>query len=295
MDLKTGHTPLFERGSYALARVVAAVVLSVVLMTADHRGGHVDAVRSLLATLVYPLQYAVDLPIRGGKWVADNLSSRRTLMTENERLRRENFSVQSRLERYAELEAENRRLRELLDSAARVGVQVLIAERLAVDLDPYSRRIVLNKGIRDGVHVGQSLIDANGIMGQVVEAGPFSSSAVLITDPSHALPVQVRRSGLLGIAVGTGPLDQLELTHVPVNADVLVGDVLVTSGLGGRFPAGYPVGRVVSVERDSGRPFAQVTVESSANLERNREVLLVWSDQPSDRPAPREVPDVAEP
>ena len=295
MDLKTGHKPLFERGSYALARVVAAVVLSVVLMTADHRGGHVDAVRSLLATLVYPLQYAVDLPIRGGKWVADNLSSRRTLMTENERLRRENFSVQSRLERYAELEAENRRLRELLDSAARVGVQVLIAERLAVDLDPYSRRIVLNKGIRDGVHVGQSLIDANGIMGQVVEAGPFSSSAVLITDPSHALPVQVRRSGLLGIAVGTGPLDQLELTHVPVNADVLVGDVLVTSGLGGRFPAGYPVGRVVSVERDSGRPFAQVTVESSANLERNREVLLVWSDQPSDRPAPREVPDVAEP
>lgn len=295
MDLKTGHKPLFERGSYALARVVVVAVLSVVLMTADHRGGHVDAVRSLLATLVYPLQYAVDLPIRGGKWVADNLSSRRTLMTENERLRRENFSAQSRLERYAELEAENRRLRELLDSAARVGVQVLIAERLAVDLDPYSRRIVLNKGIRDGVHVGQSLIDANGIMGQVVEAGPFSSSAVLITDPSHALPVQVRRSGLLGIAVGTGPLDRLELTHVPVNADVLVGDVLVTSGLGGRFPAGYPVGRVVSVERDSGRPFAQVTVESSANLERNREVLLVWSDQPSDRLAPREVPDVAEP
>ena len=198
MDLKTGHKPLFERGSYALARVVVVAVLSVVLMTADHRGGHVDAVRSLLATLVYPLQYAVDLPIRGGKWVADNLSSRRTLMTENERLRRENFSAQSRLERYAELEAENRRLRELLDSAARVGVQVLIAERLAVDLDPYSRRIVLNKGIRDGVHVGQSLIDANGIMGQVVEAGPFSSSAVLITDPSHALPVQVRRSGVAG-------------------------------------------------------------------------------------------------
>ena len=275
--------------------MVVVAVLSVVLMTADHRGRHVDAVRSLLATLVYPLQYAVDLPIRGGKWVADNLSSRRTLMTENERLRRENFSAQSRLERYAELEAENRRLRELLDSAARVGVQVLIAERLAVDLDPYSRRIVLNKGIRDGVHVGQSLIDANGIMGQVVEAGPFSSSAVLITDPSHALPVQVRRSGLLGIAVGTGPLDQLELTHVPVNADVLIGDVLVTSGLGGRFPAGYPVGRVVGVERDSGRPFAQVTVESSANLERNREVLLVWSDQPSERPAPRPVPGVAAP
>ena len=205
------------------------------------------------------------------------------------------MSAQSKLERYAELEAENQRLRELLDSAARVGVRVLIAERLAVDLDPYSRRIVLNKGIRDGVQVGQSLIDANGIMGQVVEAGPFSSSAVLITDPSHALPVQVRRSGLLGIAVGTGPLDQLELTHVPINADVLVGDVLVTSGLGGRFPSGYPVGRVVSVNRDSARPFARVMVESSADLERNREVLLVWPEQPAPRAATRPLPELAAP
>ena len=283
MVLRTGHKPLFERGPSALARVVVVTLLSVVLMTADHRGRHVDVMRSLLATLVYPLQYAIDLPIRGGDWLAENLSSRRMLMGENERLRRENFSARSKLGRYAELEAENRRLRELLDSAAKVGVRVLIAERLSVDQDPYSRRIVLNKGIRDGVRVGQSLIDANGIMGQVVEAGPFSSSAVLITDPGHALPVQIRRSGLLGIAVGTGPLDQLALTHVPSNADIEVGDVLVTSGLGGRFPAGYPVGRVVSVERDSGRPFAQVRVESSADLERNREVLLVWSEQPAPR------------
>lgn len=295
MVLKTGDKPLFERGPSALARVVVVAVLSMVLMTADHRGRHVDAMRSLLATLVYPLQYAIDLPIRGGNWLADNLSSRLALMRENERLRRENFSAQSKLERYAELEAENRRLRDLLDSAARVGVQALIAERLAVDLDPYSRRIVLNKGIRDGVQVGQSLIDANGIMGQVVEAGPFSSSAVLITDPSHALPVQVRRSGLLGIAVGTGPLDQLELTHVPINADVLVGDVLVTSGLGGRFPSGYPVGRVVSVNRDSARPFAQVMVESSADLERNREVLLVWPEQPAPRAATRPLSELAAP
>ena len=295
MVLKTGDKPLFERGPSALARVVVVAVLSMVLMTADHRGRHVDAMRSLLATLVYPLRYAIDLPIRGGNWLADNLSSRLALMRENERLRRENFSARSKLERYAELEAENQRLRDLLDSAARVGVQALIAERLAVDLDPYSRRIVLNKGIRDGVQVGQSLIDANGIMGQVVEAGPFSSSAVLITDPSHALPVQVRRSGLLGIAVGTGPLDQLELTHVPINADVLVGDVLVTSGLGGRFPSGYPVGRVVSVNRDSARPFAQVMVESSADLERNREVLLVWPEQPAPRAATRPLSELAAP
>ena len=295
MDLKTGHKPLFVRGPSALVRLVVVAVLSVVLMTADHRGRHVDTMRSLLATVVYPLQYAVDLPIRGGNWLADNLNSRRVLINENERLRQENFSARSRLERYAELEAENERLRELLDSAARVDTQVLIAERLAVDQDPYSRRIVLNKGIQDGVHAGQTLIDAYGIMGQVVGAGPFSSSAVLITDPSHALPVQVRRSGLLGIAVGKGPFDHLELTHVPINADVLVGDVLVTSGLGGRFPAGYPVGRVVSVTRDNGRPFAQVRVESSSDLERNREVLLVHSEQSAPRVASPSAPDLAAP
>ena len=295
MVLKTGHKPLFERGPSALARVVVVAVLSVVLMTADHRGRHVDAMRSLLATLVYPLQYAIDLPIRGGGWLADNLSSRRALMQENERLRQENFAARSKLERYAELESENMRLRKLFDSAEKIGVQALIAERIVVDLDPYSRRIVLNKGIRDGVQVGQSLIDANGVMGQIVELALYSSNAVLITDPSHALPVQVRRSGLLGIAVGTGPFGQLELTHVPVNADVIEGDLLVTSGLGGRFPSGYPVGRVVSVERDSSRPFAQVTVESSADLERSREVLLVWSESPPHRTATRPGSELAAP
>ena len=283
MVLKSGHKPLFERGPSAAVRVVVVVILSVALMTADHRGYHVGALRSLLATLVYPLQYAVDLPIRGGNWLADNLSSRQALIRENEHLRQHNFFVQSRLERYAALEAENRRLRELLDSATKVGVQVLIAELLSVDLNPYSRRIVLNKGVTDGVRVGQSLIDAKGIMGQVVEAGPFSSSAVLITDPSHALPVQITRSGLRGVAIGTGLLNRLELTHIPNNADLMVGDALVTSGLGRRFPAGYPVGQVVSVERDNGQPFARVMVESSADLERNREVLLVWSEQPAPR------------
>ena len=147
---------------------------------------------------------------------------------------------------------------------------------MAVDLDPFSRRIVINKGTRDGVLVGQSLIDSNGIMGQVMTAGPVSSNALLITDPSHSIPVQVNRNGLRSVAVGTGSLNLLELSHIPNNADVRVGDLLVTSGLGGRFPSGYPVGRVVSVERDSGQPFTRVRVKPSARLERNREVLLVW-------------------
>ena len=275
--------PLFIRGPAPLVRLVFAVILSLVLMTLDHRGRHLEAVRGVLSTVVYPLQYAVDLPIQAGNWLAENLKSHEVLLAENERLREEHFRVQSRLEKYAQLAAENDRLRGLLDSAAKVGERVLIAELLSVDMDPFSRRIVLNKGTIDGVTPGQSLLDANGIMGQVVHAGPFSSSALLITDPSHALPVQVQRSGFRSIAVGTGPMNLLKLLHIPSNADLRVGDRLVTSGLGGRFPAGYPVGEIRTIERDRGQPFAKVVVMPSADLERNREVLLVW---PADSPRP---------
>ncbi len=127
--------------------------------------------------------------------------------------------------------------------------------------------------------MGQPLIDAHGVMGQVIHVSPFSSSALLITDPSHALPVQLNRNGLRSVAVGTGASNTLELTHLPNNADVVVGDIVVTSGLGGRFPSGYPVGTVISVETDTGQPFAKVAVEPAAQLERNREVLLVWPGQ----------------
>ncbi|HEX9584642.1 MAG TPA: rod shape-determining protein MreC [Gammaproteobacteria bacterium] len=260
----------------ALARLVVVGIVSVALMTTDHRGRHLDTVRGVLATVVYPLQYAVDLPIKAGTWLAETVTAHSELLEQNERLRFESLRIQSKLEKFAELEAENRRLRKLLNSSTKVSERVLIAELLSVDMDPFSRKIVLNKGTRDGVFSGQSLIDSNGIMGQVVHAGPFSSNALLITDPSHALPVQAHRTGLRAVAVGTGSLNLLELLHIPNNADIRVGDLLVTSGLGGRFPPGYPVGYVVSVERDRGRPFTTVRVEPTARLERNREVLLVW-------------------
>ena len=255
-------------------------------MTVDHRAHHLEAVRAVLSTMIYPVQYAVDLPSQAARWFSINLASHEALIEENERLRQQQLLVQSRLEKYAELEAENKRLRSLLDSSVKVGERVLIAELLAVDPDPFSRRIVINKGTHDGVVTGQSLIDANGVLGQVVHTSPFSSTALLITDPSHAVPVQVVRSGIRSIAVGTGSVNTLELAHVPNNADVRVGDLLVTSGLGGRFPAGYPVGHVASVERDSTQPFAQVLVKPSARLERNREVLLVWPSKPADRAKP---------
>ena len=253
-----------------------AIIVSVVLMTADHRAGHLERLRSVLSTLVYPLQYAVHVPIRLSAWVVDNLNSRGELLEENDRLRLERLQLYARLEKFISLEAENRRLRGLLNSTVKTSERVLIAELLSVDMNPYSRRIVLNKGRQDGVYQGQALIDSRGVMGQIISVGPVSSNALLITDPSHALPVQIHRTGLRTVATGTGAADSLELSHIPNNADIRAGDLLVTSGLGERFPQGYPVGKVISVRRDSGRPFADVVVEPSARLERNREVLLLW-------------------
>ncbi len=245
-------------------------------MTLDHRQHHLETVRAGLSVVLYPLQFAVHAPFAAGKWLSETLAARTTLIEENLRLHRRDLLIQARLGKYEELEAENRRLRHLLDSSTKVGERVLVAEVMSVDLDPFSRQILLNKGDRDGVFLGQPLIDANGVMGQIVHVNRFSSTALLITDPSHALPVQLNRNGLRAVALGMGASNTLELAHLPNNADVVAGDLVVTSGLGGRFPAGYPVGRVTSVKTDAGQAFAQVSVEPAAQLERNREVLLVW-------------------
>ena len=257
-------------------RLVVCVLAALVLMTVDRRDRHLEAVRAGLSMLVLPLQLAVNAPFEAAHWASETLASRRSLLENNTRLRQERLLIEARLGRFADLEAENRRLRDLLDSSTRVAERVLIAEVLAVDMDPFSHKLLLSKGSRDGVFLGQPLIDANGVMGQVVHVNAFSCTALLITDPNHALPVQVTRNGLRAIAIGRGVANGLELAHLPLNADARVGDLVVTSGLGGRFPSGYPVGRISQVRIDTGRPFAEVTVEPAAHLERNREVLLVW-------------------
>ena len=254
------------------------VVASIVLMSVDQRASHLESVRSLLSTVLYPLQLAIHVPIRTSEWLREQLSTRRTILAENAQLREERLRVATRLEKLDALEAENQRLRNLLGSSRKLDERVLVAELISVDMDPFSRRIVVNKGARDGVSPGQVLIGSNGVMGQVIHAGPFSSNALLITDPSHALPVQIRRNGLRAVAFGTGPLNLLKLSHVPNSADVQVDDRIVTSGLGNRFFSGYPVGKVVEIRRDPGRPFADIYVEPSAMLERTREVLLVRSE-----------------
>lgn len=253
------------------------MVVSLVLMTLDHRWHHLESVRGALTLVTSPLQYVLGVPTAAGHWLGQLFVSRQTLQEDNERLKARELLLEGRLQRMAALEAENQRLRALLDSSFRVGERVLVAEILEVDLEPFSQQIVINKGSHNDVTVGQPLLDASGVVGQVVHVAPFTSTAMLITDASHALPVRVNRSGLRAIAVGTGSPSRLELLHLPVNADIDVGDLLVTSGLGGSFPPGYPVATVEKVERNAAEAFATVVARPVAKLDQSREVLLVWT------------------
>jgi len=257
-------------------------------MVADHRQHHIETIRSIISVLVYPIQYLVNLPIAASEWMGDNLSSRETLREENERLRMQHLLFKAQLQKLASLKVENIRLRELLQSSKKIGENVLIAELLAVDLDPFSRQIVINKGTRDKVSIGQPVLDAEGIMGQIVHVGPFSSTAMLITDSNHAIPVLVNRNGLRAIVVGTGAPDQLNIPYLPNSADITVGDLLTSSGLGGRFPPDYPVARVTGVTFDPTQPYATVTAEPVALLERSQEVLLVWLAEKNAIAAPQD-------
>ncbi|MHA1568347.1 MAG: rod shape-determining protein MreC [Alphaproteobacteria bacterium] len=268
---------LFVQGPSTGMRLFLLALLSVTLMMVDHRTDYVRNVRAGLSVLVYPLQYLVNLPADFFDWSTQTFVSRETLQEQNADLRRENQALRVQLQKLTFIEAENRNLRELLQSSKRVGERVLIAELLSVDLDPYRKQVVINKGSQDDLlYPGQPLVDAYGVMGKLVHVNPFSSTAMLITDPNHALPVQVNRNGLRAIAVGSGSKGRLELLHLPNNADIQVGDLLVTSGLGCVFPAGYPAAKVVEVDINPSLPFARVLAEPLARLDRSREVLLVW-------------------
>jgi rod shape-determining protein MreC len=256
--------------------------LSFLLISIDQRQHHLEAVRSALSIVMYPIQVTVDFPIRLIRGAAENVASRRGLRADNASLRSQNLELNLRMQRYQALEQENRRLRMLLDTSYTVGPKVLVAELLAVDTSPGVHEIVINKGSRSGVFLGQPILDADGIMGQIVHVGPASSTAMLITDSRHAISVISNRSGVRGIAVGAGSMPQLELNFVPNNADIKEGDLIISSGMDAVFPGGYPVGEVAAVEFNPAAAFARILVRPRADLSRSREVLLVWSRPPGD-------------
>lgn len=258
-------------------RVLVFAALSILLMVIDHRQDHLSTVRRAIGTAVYPIQVVVDAPFRLWAWIRESTSDRNQLHLDLGRLQAERLLTNARLQRLVTLEAENARLRGLLEARTLVRDEIRVAEIMAVDANPYRHNIVIDIGQRDGAYDGQAIIDAAGVVGQVIETGFSTSQAMLISDPSHALPVEVNRNGLRTIANGTGEFDSLDLPFLPNNADIRPGDLLVTSGLGGAFPAGYPVAVVRAVNRIPQEPFADVTATPAASLDQVREIMLIWS------------------
>ena len=272
---------LFVRGPSSTVRMVVLVIASIVLMTVDHRWHSLELARSALSGVLYPLQYTIDLPIRLFYWADETLSTQQALLEKNREYEARHLENRVQLQKLDIIEKENERLRKLLGAIPKTTERLLISEIINVDLDPYKQLILLNKGSSSDVYQGQPIIDAQGVMGQVVHVGPMSSTAVLITDASHAIPVQVNRTGLRAIAFGSGKIDQLNLRHLPHNVDIKEGDLLITSGLGGVFPPNFPVAVISKVERPAGEPFATIEAKPHALLDKSREVLLVWRNQPA--------------
>ena len=271
------------RGEISLGtRFILLAALALILMVVDHRQDHLSRVRELLALAVHPIYVVVDLPFAAWQSMTGAVSDRRYLMSENARLQRQNLIAQYRLQDLVTLENENDRLRELLDTHEEFSEdRVLIAEILRVDPGRYRQRIRINRGQADDVYVGQPLLDADGVVGQVAAVSMMTSEALLITDADHAVPVAIERTGLRTIAEGTGDSGQLRLPNLTNSADVLPGDRLVTSGLGGVFPPGHPVAIIGEFIQRPGQNFAFVTARPVAALDRHREVLLVWNNDRS--------------
>jgi len=255
---------------------LALAIVSILLLAVDVNSRLLQPLRSTLATVVSPIFIIAESPYRVGRQASATLSTRDSLIEENAKLVRRNLELSQIAQQFVALREENARLRQLLGSRQRLGAKVLVAELIGVIPSPNTFQVEIDKGADAGVFVGQAVIDADGLFGQVVEVAQFSSRVMLVIDAAHAVPVQVNRNDFRSIAAGTGRADRLELEYVPITADIRVGDLLVSSGLGGHFPRGYPVAEVSSVVVEPTMTYAQVSARPLAALDRSRHVLVVF-------------------
>lgn len=286
----TGH------GSAPGFRFTLYAIVSIVVMVLDQRGGWLNQARFLLQAAAYPLQLAVSSPSAAWTWIKESTQTREALRAENARLRLRESELALRALNYESLARENAQLRGLSHALPPIADRWLIGEIVNVELTTLRQRLLLNRGTTNGVFEGQAVLDGWGLLGQTIHTGPWSTEVILVTDPEHAVPVQIERTGMRTIAVGAGNEGTLALPYLPANADVKVGDLLITSGLGGVFPAGYPVARVAEVHRDAIQPLAQVRAVPLARIDRDREVALVWfKDERAKNPDIQPQPTPAQP
>jgi rod shape-determining protein MreC len=274
--------PLQGRGGSGF-RFTLYALLAVVAMYLDQRGHYLEQVRYVLQAAAYPIQLLVSSPPAAWRWLKETLQTREALQAENARLRGEARDLEVRSMRYEALARENGELRGLKEALPPVADRWLAAEIVTVQVNGLRQQMLLNRGASNGVFKGQAVLDDKGLIGQTTHVGPWSAEVILITDPEHAVPVRIERTGLRTIAVGAGDSGSLALPYVPSNADIVAGDLLVSSGLGGVFPAGYPVARVTEVHRDAVQPLAQVRAVPLAHVDTDSEVMLVWfrADHPA--------------
>jgi len=281
---------LFAEGGASTLRLILCLGLAITLMVVDHHAHYLQALRRTANLVVEPAYRLAALPADVARATRTAVVTQDQLASENRELREQLLLAQARLNRLDALLAQNERLKGLLEAQKNLGLSVQFARLVDVDLDPFRHRIVLDVGSAQGAKVGQPVIDAHGVMGQLVEVLPNTSVAMLITDPTHAIPVVVERTGLRAIAYGSGATDTLDLRDIPRSADIRSGDKLLTSGLGGRFPAGFPVGVIGDVSTDNKGMFIAATAQPAAALDRSGEVLLLQEQlQPYGPPAPQEV------
>lgn len=273
---------IFIRGPSLNSRLLLGVVLSLSLIFLDHKLNTFSAARALLNTLVSPLQYAANLPSEMLNWTTASLTTQRNLLQENAKLTRENLLLREQLQTVAFLSQENAHLRALLGSDEKGELRKLVAEVMAIDNNPYSHQIVINKGTIDGVYEGQPVLDEHGVVGQVLHVATTNSRVLLISDITHAVPTRIQKNNVQLTVSGEGSLTEVTLEHVPHSTEIEVGDLLITSGLGRVFPQGYPVATVSRVIRDESRPFAQITAEPVAKLDRLKYLLLLWPNEAID-------------
>ncbi|TNE94722.1 rod shape-determining protein MreC [Porticoccus sp.] len=269
---------MFSKGASSGRRVLFLVAASLLLLAIDSFTPWLQPARKWVAEATVPLYWITNIPARLSEFGDESVVSRQQLEEENEQLRTELLILNGRMQRTTEVVAENVRLRNLLNATEMLKDQVLVAELIGVSPDPTRHTILINRGEENGVYVGQALLDADGLMGQVVEVHRSSSKVLLVTDTAHALPVQTLRNGDRSIAEGSGDYNQLSLRYVPPTMDIVVGDRLVSSGLGGRFPVGYPVGEVTEVQTVAGEPYLSVKLKPSARIGRSRHLLLLFSE-----------------
>jgi rod shape-determining protein MreC len=279
--------PLPGRGGSAGFRFTLYAALAVVIMYLDQRQHYLERLRYVLQAVAYPVQLAVNSPPAAWSWLSQSFETREKLQAENASLKARQRDLELRSMRYEDLARENAELRGLRAALPPVADRWLPAEIVNVQLSSLRQRLLIDRGAANGVFKAQAVLDDRGLIGQTTHVGPWSAEVILITDPEHATPVRIERTGLRTIAVGAGDATYLALPYLPANADIKSGDLLVTSGLGGVFPQGYPVARVTEVHRDAVQPLAQVRAAPLAHIGTDSEVVLVWfrPDHPA-APAP---------